>query len=83
MTGIRVLFLLVGVFVVLLAVWRPITAGQADNTMRARDFRRRSCQSICARSSLRPIGPGGLRTSPDDPKILKRRNERKIASTSL
>lgn len=38
MTGIRLLFVLMGVFVVLLAVWRPITAGQTDNTMRAREF---------------------------------------------
>jgi peptidyl-dipeptidase A len=39
MTGMRVLFLLAGTFFVLLAIWRPITAGPVvDNTTRAREF---------------------------------------------
>jgi peptidyl-dipeptidase A len=38
MTGMRVFFLLTGAFFVLLAIWRPTTAGPVDNAARAREF---------------------------------------------
>ena len=38
MMGMRVLFLLAGAFIVLLAIWRPTTAGPVDNAAHAREF---------------------------------------------